>query len=321
MTSPFSTISRDVLRRQLSIVGYVKVGGFEKRKTPRWGRQGPYSLPQSYTDPARFEITTRNMEREKCRHPQRKTEHWWNKGYRRDKQIHGIIGDAPDRLNVRLMFDDPKPNFQHSLGWYDGRQWACRGDGEVAHQVVPDGSTVKRECPCERLNSGDSSIGICKPRGVLTVWLEDSGQYGTCHIFKTTSWQSISQLKTQLELFHAQFGELAWLPMVLRVDALDKTYADGDKRRRTRQPIVTLALRCGPREAALMAQEHEALRDRVRHSLLADPGEHIEALEEEMETEAVAEAQEFRPGTTNRPPPDDIPPRNASERLLQLRKD
>ena len=320
---PFTQISRELVPPRLSVAGYVKVGGHDQRV--RWSRNGPWLLPTRYVDPVRFEITTREKRIEEVSHPKdpQKGRTWkLDRGYQRDERIHGEIGEAPKELGVRLLFPKPHENLVTHLGCHDGKRWVCQGNGETALEVQQDGSRVERECTCPRLGADPRSGLVCKPRGVLSVWLEASDEWGTVHVFKTTSWESIANLRTQLELFYEQFGTVAWLPLKLKVYPATKSYqgnGNGDGGTTT-QPIVTLALQGSLEHAQQIAAG--AAQDWKQAKLLAgtvgDPEAYVELLTEEMREEAESEGGEYFPEAANMAPADDpVPQVSLEERIRQ----
>ena len=320
----FTELVAGVIKPRMSVAGYIKVGGKEDRETPRWsrGRGGPYLLPTRYVDPVRFEVTTRQRRIEEVAHPNdpKKRKFKLDRGYARDEAIHGIIGAQPDELNIRLYQAEPRHNLVTHLGFYDGRKWACEGDGQSAVEVMPNGEKVTRGCPCPRLGGKDRSAGICKPRGSLSCWLEDSGQWGLLHRFTTTSWESIGNLMTQLEAFYRSFGTLAWIPLVLRVIPVTKGYKDNKgNRHRTTQPIVTVAVRGNPAKALAAAQRWSDATGQAKQIMA--PEEQVELVTSDMREETEHEGEEFFPDAGNRPIKDTPPPRRAASRLAQLKKE
>ncbi|MDI7267503.1 MAG: hypothetical protein QME96_05875, partial [Myxococcota bacterium] len=249
-----------------------------------------------------------------------------DRGYCRDEAIHGheSVGPAPTELRVRLLFSEPHQNLVTHLGCHDGKRWVCQGNGETALELNPDGSQVERSCTCPRLGADPRSGPVCKPRGVLSVVLEASEEWGTVHVFKTTSWESIANLRTQLELFHQQFGTVAWLPLILKVYPATKSYqgAGNDDGGTTTQPIVTLALE-GSLEyaqqiAAGVAQEWRQAK--LLAGAVGNPEAHVELLSREMAEEAEEEGREFHPEAATRPAASDPVPQGSLQERLAARK-
>ena len=319
----FTELVEGVVAPRMSVAGFIKVGGKEDRKSPRWSRaRGPYLLPTRYVSPVRFEVTTRERDIVEVTSPNDRSGRKWklDRGYIRDRDFHSVIGDKPSELKVRLYHSRPEHNLIAHLGYYDGRKWACQGNGERAVEIAPSGEEIQRNCPCPRLGGKDVQAGICKPRAVLSCWLEDSGQWGLVHAFKTTSWESIGNLRTQLNAFYEAFGTLAWIPLVLRVVPVTKGYKDGKGvQHTTTQPIVTVAVSGNPMQALAAAERWSNSKGTVKQ--IMSPEAHVEIIAEDMRLEAKHEGEEFFPEASNRPVHEGPPPRRASSRLTQLKKE
>ena len=321
----FTQISRKLIPPRLSVAGYIKVGG--KADRVRWSKAGPWLMPTRYVDPVRFEITTREKNIAEVVHPKDPEKRRWklDRGYLRDERIHEEAGKAPTELQVRLIFPEPHQNLLTHLGCHDGKRWMCQGDGEKAEELQANGVLEERDCPCPRLGADPKAGLVCKPRGVLSAWLEASGEWGTVHVFKTTSWESIANLRTLLELFHEQFGTVAWLPLVLRVYPATKTYqghgAGGGGT--TTQPIVTLALKGSLKRAHQIASgAAQEWRDaRLLAGATHGAAEHhAETLAREMVEEAEAEGSEYFPDTTRRAAAEDPVPRASLAARVEAQK-
>jgi hypothetical protein len=294
---PYSEISTEALPPRLPIAGYIKVGGKSSRM--RWSKNGPWSSPESWTHPPRFEITTRQKLLEEVVHPQdpQKKRWVWDRGYIRDQELHEIIGETPTRLRVRLMFPEIYPSLTTFFGAHDGSRWACQGNGVEAQDV--ERGTVP--CPCPRLKqfqgqyAGPAPQGglTCKPHGELALVLEDAQRYGVFWVFKTTSYQTLSNLRTQLALFQGQFKRLDALPLVLEVQAVSMTYDDG---KRTTQPIVTITMD-GSLDVArqLAAGKVEETRKLLSGIVTITPQQFETAMAQERAEEEAEVGAEFHP--------------------------
>lgn len=324
---PYTQIAKEALPPRLSVLGYVKVGG--KSSQVRWGRNGPYTLPERYVEPVRFEVTTREKRIEVLANPKnQKDRQKVDLGYRRDEAIHGEIGEAPTRLKIRMMFPTAEENFICHFGAHTGRVWACQGNGVEAMDVVRG----KVPCPCPRLKQFEGqyegpdfrddemratggSLFPCKPRGILSMILEEAETFGGFHAFKTTSWESIANIRTQLELFEGQFGRIDGLPLELVVYPATKSYSDPQGGGTTTQPIVTIVLAASFDTARQIGTE---AAERSRQFLLTaggapDPEQHRQILTREMQDEAESEGGEFFPGGSGEDPENPTP--TMEERL------
>lgn len=310
---PYTQISKDVLPPRISVLGYVKVGGLQDRVL--FSRKGrPWVPPVRYVNPARFEITTREqrIEELKGQGEARNETFKVNRGYVRDARIHALpsIGENPSEIDVRFMFPTAAQNLISHFGAHNGSKWICQGNGLEAQDLTR--GTVP--CPCSRLKQWDGEfdpkaypelqghkpeyrtekyLTPCKPRGVLSMILPDAATFGGFHVFKTTSWESIANLRTQLELFEAQFGRVDGLPFRLKVYPATKGYGEGEGT--TTQPIVTLVIAASFDHARQLGA---AAAEESRRFLLAaggdpDPESLRRELEKEMGEEEEREGAEF----------------------------
>lgn len=303
MRLPYTQIDKQALGPRLSVAGYVKIGG--KRRQVRWSQRGPYVLPTSYTDPVRFEVTTREKD---AREVERNgTTYKVDFGYRRDEEIHEKVGEAPKKLDVRLMFPTAEQNFVCHFGAHSGKRWVCQGNGVEATDITRG----KVSCPCPRLEQFEGGYEDemppekesrgeyvpCKPRGVLSVVLEAAETFGRFHVFKTTSWESIANIRTQLEIFEQQWGRLDGLPLKLVVYPATKSYGHGEGV--TTQPIVTLEVAASFETARQLGAD--AIEETRRLTKAAggspDPDDHRDILRREMQEEAMSEGGEYFPET------------------------
>ena len=316
---PYTQITREALPPRVSVLGYVKVGGLEDRI--RFTQQGkPWVAPVRYVSPVRFEITTREQRVEEVKGTGQLSKETYRigRGYVRDERIHEKLGSqAPNEIDVRFMFPTWEQNFICHFGAHDGKRWVCQGNGveakDVGRGAVP--------CPCPRLKQFEGAyqgpkppeqrLVPCRPRGVLSMILPDAETFGGFHVFKTTSYESIANIRTQLEVFEAQFGRLDGLPFRLKVYPATKSYDDGAGT--TTQPIVTLVIAASFDTARQLGA---AAAEESRRLLMAaggapDPEQHRTVLVREMEEEAEAEGREFfpqedQPGQAGRTPLEEI---------------
>ncbi len=293
---PFASISPDFLKPRDPVLGYIKIGG--KESTPRFARATgrPWLAPVRYVNPPRFEVTTR----EKIVQSVEGTGNAKGKrfsldyGYKRDVGYHEAIEEeAPTSLRVRLMYPTPAENVVSFLGAYGSGAWACRGDGVEAIDAKR-GACV---CPCPRLKQFDGTYEgdqprdslQCRPHGQLNVLLQDADVFGGFWVFKTTSYESISNILHVLQTMEGIFGRVDGLPFELRVMAATKSFGEG----MTTQPIVTLVLAASMDMARSIAADAAAESQRYLPVSVPEAVAYREAVVEEMETEAESTATEF----------------------------
>lgn len=297
---PYRELSDDFLAPRDPVLGYIKVGG--RSPTIRYTSAGkPWVVPIRFLDPARFEVCTREKRTKKVdgRGNASGQEFTVDLGYVRDEDFHALkgVGQAPSSLRIRLLYPTWNQNLIAFLGAYGGGKWVCRGNGVEATDIKR-GACV---CPCPRLiqfsgtyeGTSPTDSYVCKPHAQLNVLLEDAGVFGGFWAFKTTSYETISNLIKSLQMFEEMFGRLDGLPLELRVMAVTKQLPDGGT---TTQPIVALVL------AASMATARQVAADAAAESRKylpaggkLDETKYLAAVVSEMETEAGTYADEFMP--------------------------
>ncbi len=311
---PYTEIDDGFLPPRDPVLGYIKCGS--KESTPRYTQAGkPWLAPTRLLDPARFEITTREKKTKKVKGQGSASgeEFTLDLGYVRDAGFHELegVGPSPSSLRIRLLYPTWKQNLIAFLGAWGGREWVCRGNGVEATDIKR-GACV---CPCPRLvqfsgkyegtppNDGvkykdgnawkQDGVYPCKPHAVLNVILEAAGVFGGFWAFKTTSYETISNLTKSLRMFEEMFGRIDGLPLELRVMAATKQIPGGGT---TTQPIVTLVLPASMDGARQIAKD---AADESRKYLPAggelDETKYLAAVVSEMEEEAEAYAGEFMP--------------------------
>jgi hypothetical protein len=303
---PFTTLDEGFLAPRDPVLGLVKIGGKDQRIRFARATGRPWVAPTRFVDPPRFEVTTREkVIKEVEGQGKAKGEKFKvDLGYHRDLKFHQEVGEKPTTLRIRLLYPTWQENLISFLGAYSGSEWTCRGNGleaiDVKRGEVP--------CPCPRLKQfagvyegpppndakrpGETFLLPCKPHGQLNMLLEDAEVFGGFHVFKTTSYESISNLMKALQIFEQMFGRLDGLPLELRVMAATKSYGEGT----TTQPIVTIVLPASMNTARQVAADAAAeSRKYLPAGRGLDAEEYREAVVTEMEQEAQSYAGEFIP--------------------------
>lgn len=299
---PYESIDADFLEPRDPVLGYIKIGG--KDPKVRMSRAGkPWVGPVRYVNPARFEVTTREKKVEIHKGTGKEAQNKFpvDMGFIRDKAFHDRIQEEnPTALRIRLMYPTAAENIIYFLGAHSGSEWVCRGNG-VEAQDVKRGACV---CPCPRLAQFEGTYEgtrpkdktACKPRGTFMPILEDAEIFGGFWPFKTTSWESISNIVKTLTMLESMFERVDGLPLEMRVQAATKSYGEGQ----TTQPIVTVVL------AAAMETARQIASDAAKESqkfLPAGSDQDIQAYRdaalEEMETEGEDYASEFDPDSVD----------------------
>ena len=204
---PTFTMVKNLIPR-LAEVGKIKIGGKgEKRK--KQGSNEYYRLP---VKDDKFTITT--LEKD------------GNDDFVKDEATMQIIGELTGqdpnnlkRLPIRLLYDSPVLNFPTCYACYKGTTCWCRGNGELAerHDVVGELPKLVT-CPCERQNPEYNKPDKCKLTGTLSVVLEGIPKFGGVWKFRTTSYNSVTNILSSLALFYTNnLGILADIPLSLEI--------------------------------------------------------------------------------------------------------
>jgi len=216
--------------------GKIKIGFKGKEITSKQGKKFQPPKKQDY-----FTITT--------------LERGDDGNFLRNKEIHQAIGEQPKEIDVRLLYDDPDLNFFTRYVCYDGTTLWCTGDGEKASRILKRGETDKQNerkqtaCPCERLESGFTGKGKCKPSGVLSVMLDNSPIVGGVWKLRTTSFNSVTNILSSLAMIsRISGGVLAGLPLKLTFSKKTTTIPNTDKK--TTIPVIGLIYKGSVNELA-----------------------------------------------------------------------
>jgi len=279
----YTSISTDVLTPRLPELGKIRIG--MKGKEVKTKKGATFRLPKKIDY---FRVVTRRKD---------DTDNWIL-----DDRVHDKVGPEPTELDVRLLFDAPDENFQFFLAAYTGPgQCRCKGDGETAWD-----SELEQEipCPCPMLKQFEGQYDgpkrpakvACKPYGRLSVALEAAESFGGFYVFRTTSWETISNLASQLNVFRAQFGFLAGLPLKLVIYPAQVQYDDGGNVKTGEAYKVALVLRASYMEALKLASAAHEQRTRLALPAGADVARaHQERLAAAEEEEAEEISGEFYP--------------------------
>jgi len=135
-------------------------------------------------------------------------------------------------IKIRLPFDTVDRNFYTSFMAYSGNKKICFGDGEKATRrgevsLSKDGKInitgeEKTEIACDFESCPIARAGKCKPSGILSAFIPESGDLGGVYKFRTHSWNSISSILGSLEFFFNNTGGILF-GMPLKLVMLKKT--------------------------------------------------------------------------------------------------
>jgi len=195
---------------KLAEIGKIKIGGVGEKRKAASGRD--YRLPIKF---GHFVIT--------------KTEKDQHGNFIINKEIMEKLGPKPMEIKIELLYDNLELNFLSRFNYYHGHKCFCKGNGEVAERLTATGKKIivkKKQvneykykeivCPageCEFLINNN-----CKPSGLLSVILPQANNIGGVFKFRTTSWNSISNIQSALAFIKTQTGgKLAGIPLKLQL--------------------------------------------------------------------------------------------------------
>jgi hypothetical protein len=198
---------------RLAEIGKLKIGCKGQKRLSKQGKE--YRLPQKLDHFVATKLTKDKSD-----------------NFITDEVIMGKIGKNCREIDMILCYDSIEKDFLNSLALYAGRKCICRGDGETAiqQQKIPDGKGgFKKDKkgydlrePKEVKCAEDGCLFLvnkqCKPNGILSMILPDSGYIGGVHKIRTTSWNSIRNILSSLSVIASQTGgKLAGIPLKLQI--------------------------------------------------------------------------------------------------------
>jgi hypothetical protein len=292
----------------MAILGHIKIGGKQKKKT----KNGERILPVKFDH---FVVTTTETD---------------DLGYIRDDvlmqklmvdQLNILISEHTEtifdeegdpiktiqtipteqimeqhpvlrRIIVSLPFDNPEENLITSLAVYDKDGCRCRGDGETAEWVnARTGEVSKVPCPCNmlmaRLNPDDDPDNrpehemkkhnmapapergyTCKANGILRVMIAQAKTLGGIHQFRTTSLNSITQLMAAMYQIREITGGIL-SGVPMVLEVHPKKVSPGRNKKPQTVYVVTLTHRASINEFLRGVAELTAEREKMRKYIAA----------------------------------------------------
>jgi len=193
------------LNRNLPEQGKIKIGGKGDVRTSKAGRE--YRPPEKWDY---IRITT--LERDD------------HGDFIVDEELTKNLGDGtlePKSIGpCMFIFNEPELNFYTTFAYYVSSKCICKGNGETAHRLQ-DNDEIK-EITCDPKKCEFARANKCKPNGILSVLFPWSGTIGGVYKFRTTSWNSIISLQSQLEMFWTLTGgRLSGPKFVLKINSKD----------------------------------------------------------------------------------------------------
>lgn len=264
-------ISENLLSRRPQELGKIKIGGVGREKQSAGGNT--FRLPVKYDH---FVVTTRH------RGP--------DGNFVKDAEIHEAVGENPVVLEGVLMFETPEQNLHAEMVQYVGRKQVISCDGEE-FENHRDGTCG----PCPRANGGECpKLGKppqCKPYGRLHIQLRDAPNTFGFHVFRTTSWESVSNIQSTLKEIYERFGTLYQAPVRLVLYPSEDNHDSGT----STSYKVGLVLAMAIEEAAERMVRADRVLKSARAQLRLVAGEVQEELRARDDEERRELAEEFFP--------------------------
>ncbi len=244
-----------------------------------------------------------------------------------------IIDDNNNLIGIpiRLLYNDIDLNFQTRYACYAGNKCVCSGDGEKA--TTRDGREIS--CPCKKSDFGYDGKNKCKVNGKLNCIIDGTETLGACHIFRTTSYNTVVSILSSLYFIQDRItgGLLAMLPFHLLLQPKTVVTPAGATTTVYIASIVHKGAAEGLRQKALVMSrensqfllEMENIETSAKISMAADK----ESIEEQKDVQ-----EEFYPGaidievdgvkTTKAdivPPETDTEPESEPEKKITVEKE
>jgi len=153
-------------------------------------------------------------------------------------EVKKIYGDTPRKLDIMLPMEGIEyffPQFYKRYG--SSRGLLCRGNGEIATQISETNEMT--EIRCLGKDCSYSQSGECKPIGNLQVILSKIRGLGIYQI-DTSSYNSIVNLNSGIEMIRGMLGRISWIPLILEVGMRDAHPVVGGKKIKTTIPVMSI---------------------------------------------------------------------------------
>jgi len=152
-------------------------------------------------------------------------------------EVKKVYGEKPRKLDIML----PMENVEHFFPQYYKRYGSskglvCKGDGEVAVEMDEDGM---REIECPGKDCPYYQKGECKQIGNLQVILPKIKGLGVYQI-DTSSYNSIVNLNSGIEMIRGMLGRVSWVPLILEVQMQEAHPLVNGKKIKTIIPVMSI---------------------------------------------------------------------------------
>lgn len=188
--------------------GKIKIGGKGAERQSKSGNT--YRMPEKWDH---FELTT--LERDN------------NGDFVIDEEMTEKVAfeknkdGKPTMLGPCILpFNEIELNFYTAFAYYTQSQLICRGNGEKALRCDYEGEDIKEEeIECNPKTCEFAKEKKCKPNGILSVIFPDADRIGGVYKFRTTSWNSVISILSQLQMFFGMTrGRISGIKFYLKLN-------------------------------------------------------------------------------------------------------
>ena len=152
-------------------------------------------------------------------------------------EVKEVYSDKPRKLDIMIPMEDRESFFPQNYKRYGSSSGlVCKGNGELAMEVGEKGME-EIEClgkDCEWYKKGD-----CKQVGNFQVILPKIKGLGVYQI-DTSSYNSIINLNSGIEMIRGMLGRISWIPLILEVQMQEAHPLVAGKKIKTTIPVMSI---------------------------------------------------------------------------------
>lgn len=154
-------------------------------------------------------------------------------------EVQEIYGEQPKKLDIMFPLENQEnffPQFYKCYGRTKGL--VCKGDGESALRLSEETGKME-EVKCEGRDCPQFQNKQCRAVGSLQVILPKVKGLGIYQI-DTSSYNSIVNLNSSIEMIRGMLGKVSWIPLVLEVKIEEAHPMVNGSRIKTKIPIMSV---------------------------------------------------------------------------------
>jgi hypothetical protein len=148
--------------------------------------------------------------------------------FRKDEEVHKIIGEEPKSIPIIFIYDDPSLNLFTRYASFEGHRLFCCGDGVTAVRKDKGKDPIEIKCPCILLDPDYKGENKCKFNLRLSCLITPVEKFGGVWVFRSTSYLMTMGLMNQMRLYdQATARHIAGIPFELVLAPQTSTARDG----------------------------------------------------------------------------------------------